>query len=71
MTMGQLADTFANIQNQNQADSLIGQTLKKLNRDRVGVVHHKGKARTETRLRTNVGQHMWAIVAALRRLLAS
>ncbi len=69
MTLGQLAKTFADIQNQNQADALIGKTLKKVNTDRVGVVHHKSKARTETRLRTNVGQRMWAIVNALRYLL--
>ena len=66
MTMGELARTFANIQNQNQTDSLIGKTLQRVNTDRVGVVHHKSKARTEKRLRTNVGQHMWAIVAAMR-----
>jgi hypothetical protein len=70
LTLGQLAGTYSNIQNQNYADSIIGQTLDKVNDDRVGVVHHKAKVRTETRLRRNVGQHMWAIVSALRHLLA-
>jgi hypothetical protein len=68
MTMGQLADIFARIQNKNRADSMIGQTLKSINRDRIGVVHHKSKKRTESRLRTNVGRHMWSVVATLKGL---
>jgi hypothetical protein len=69
LTMGQLAVTFSQIQNQNHADSVIGQALKKINKDRVGVVHHKSKVGTEKRLRTNVGQHMWIIVAAMKELI--
>jgi hypothetical protein len=69
MTMGQLADTFRNIQAQNHADSVIGQALATINRDRVGVVHHKKRKVTERRLRANVGQHMWTIVAALKELV--
>jgi hypothetical protein len=69
MTMGQLATTFRSIQAQNHADNVIGRALATINRDRVGVVHHKRKKVTERRLRTNVGQHMWTIVAALRELL--
>lgn len=68
MTMGQLAETFRNIQAQNHADNVIGRALATINRDRVGVAHHKRKKATERRLRTNVGQHMWTIVAALKEL---
>ncbi len=68
MTMGQLAETFRNIQAQNHADNVIGRALATINRDRVGVAHHKRKKVTERRLRTNVGQHMWTIVAALKEL---
>lgn len=67
MTMGQLAKTFNNIQAQNLNDSVIAKALNRLNQDRVGVVHHKKKALTEKRLRANVGQHMWVIVAALKK----
>jgi hypothetical protein len=69
MTMGQLAKTFANIQAQNHADNVIGKALATINRDRVGVAHHKRRATTEKRLRTNVGQHMWTIVAALKEMI--
>ena len=69
MTMGQLARTFANIQAQTHADKVIEEALAKINKDRIGVVHHKSKATTEKRLRSNVGQHMWIIVAALKELI--
>lgn len=68
LTMGQLAGTFAAIQAQNYPDSVIGRALDRLNRDRIAVVHHKARAITERRLRTNVGQHMWVIIAALKEL---
>lgn len=68
MTMGQLAIAFGQIQAQNHADSTIHKALATLNKDRIGVVHHKKKAWTEKRLRANVGQHMWKIVAALKLL---
>lgn len=66
MTMGNLAKTFAAIQIQNHVDSRIEQALKTINRDRIGVVHHKSRATTERRLRSNVGGHMWAIIDALK-----
>jgi hypothetical protein len=69
MTMGQLVNAFSLIQAQNHADSTIHKVLAILNKDRIGVVHHKKKAWTEKRLRTNVGQHMWKIVAALKLLV--
>jgi hypothetical protein len=69
MTMGQLAETFKHIQAQNHADSIIGQALVTINRDRVGVAHHKRRKVTERRLRANVGTHMWTIVAAMKELV--
>lgn len=66
MTMGDLASDFAKIQNQNHADSMIGRALARINKDRVNVVHKKKRTTTEKRLRANVGQHMWTIVAALK-----
>lgn len=66
MTLGRLAGTFERIRNQNVADTQIAETLDAINKDRIGVVHHRGKRRAEARLRTNVGKHMWAIVAAMK-----
>ena len=67
--MGQLATEFNNIRAQDLNDSVIAKALGTLNRDRVGVVHHKRKAVTERRLRANVGKHMWVIAAALNAML--
>lgn len=47
MTIGQLAKTFSSIQNQNYLDTQISKTLDKINMDRIGVVHHKLKPKTE------------------------
>lgn len=69
MTMGQLAITFANIQNQNYLDAQIGKTLDHINGDRIGVVHHKAKAKTEKHLRANVGQHMWTTIGLLKKMI--
>jgi hypothetical protein len=71
MTGGQLSDAFRAIRTQNRSDAVIGQGLTRLNRDRVGVVHFKAKARTEKRLRENVGRHMWTVIAVLKELLGA
>ncbi len=71
MTMGQLAQIFGKILTPTQLDEVVGQALTKLNRDRIGVVHHKRKKVTENRLRKNVGRHMWVIVHALTELCVS
>ena len=68
LTLGQLAQAFSQIRNQNQADAIIGHALSSINPERVGVVHHKSRASTERRLRQNVQQHMWTIVGALKAL---
>jgi hypothetical protein len=71
LTMGQLAVSFSQIQKQNHADATIRKVLTLLKNDRNAVVHHKAKRTTETRLRKNVGQHMWIVVAALKELLGT
>ncbi len=68
MTLGQLAHAFGEIPNQNQTDAQLAQILKKINKDRVAVVHFKNRAATETRLRKNVGMHMWSIIAGIKLL---
>jgi hypothetical protein len=69
LTIGQLAETFGQIQAKTRTDSQVEQTLAAINKDRVSLVHHKHKKWTENRLRKNVGRHMWAIVDALRLLV--
>lgn len=69
LSMGQLAEAFRQILAKNYVDSIIGKTLELINKDRVSVVHHKTKKITETRLRKNVGRHMWAIIEALKLLV--
>ncbi|HYI31985.1 MAG TPA: hypothetical protein VEX88_00820 [Glaciibacter sp.] len=68
MTMGALVGAFAMIRSPNKTDSAVGEILARLNRDRVGEAHHKGRPLTEARLRKNVGTHMWTIVEGLRLL---
>ncbi|MFL6275240.1 MAG: hypothetical protein ACJ74G_08505, partial [Blastocatellia bacterium] len=69
LTMGQLATAFSQIHSQNRSDAIVGHALSHINPDRVGVVHHKSKATTEKRLRTNVGQNMSIIIAAMKEML--
>jgi hypothetical protein len=68
-TLGKLGETFGLIVRQNQADAQVGKALLAINKDRVGVAHKKKQPATETRLRKNVGQHMYTVIAALRLLL--
>jgi hypothetical protein len=70
MTLGNLAKTFAKIQAPNKADQIIGQALAMINPLRVASTHHRQKQRTETALRSKVGAAMYAIIMALRELLA-
>lgn len=69
MTLGALAKLFQRIQNQNLDDKQIGATLQAINKDRIGVVHHRGRRRSEKRLRANVGRHMWAICGAMKHVV--
>lgn len=66
LTMGQLAKKFSRIISPNHADSQITQALVKINKDRIGVAHKKKLSSTEKRLRKNVGQHMWMVIATLK-----
>lgn len=68
MTMGALAHDFANLQQQNHADSVIGATLKLVNKDRIRVAHKKRTAAAERALRLNVGQQMWRLVGAMKEI---
>lgn len=68
MSMGRLAVDFGRLQHQNHSDSIVGATLTILNKDRIRIAHKRGKASAERALRTNVGQQMWRIVAALKEL---
>jgi hypothetical protein len=67
-TMGQLADRFSRIVQQTHTDRVIGDVLKQVNPNRVGVTHHKGKAAVEAKLRRDVGSQMWLIVGALKEI---
>lgn len=69
MTMGQLAGTFRFIVNRNVPDTVVGETLAAVNKDRVGVAHKKASKAVETRLRLNVGRHMWTLVAGFREVI--
>lgn len=69
LTLGGLGEAFGQIQNQNYSDAAVAKVLTLINKDRVGVAHHKSKPATEARLRKNVGQHMWRVFAALKELL--
>jgi hypothetical protein len=66
LTMGELAIAYSELETQNHADSQIHQTLARINKDRVGVVHHRQKPHIQRRLRKNAGNHMWAIVQTLK-----
>lgn len=68
MTLGALATAFAEIQVKTRADVIVADVLKLINKDRIGEVHKKADARTEERLRRNVGQHMWRVVDALKEI---
>lgn len=68
-TMGRLASVFGEIINQNLADSVIHDTLKSVNQDRIGVVHKKASKAVEARLRRNVGQHMWTLHAGFKEVI--
>jgi hypothetical protein len=68
LTMGQLAQRFGLVLQQSRADRVIGDALKTVNPNRIGVTHHKSKAAVETKLRRDVGKQMWMIVGALKEI---
>jgi hypothetical protein len=50
------------------ADRVIGDALKQVNPNRVGVAHRKHQAAAETKLRRDVGSQMWLIIGALKEI---
>jgi hypothetical protein len=68
LTMGQLAGVFSRIVQQTHADRVIGDALKQINPNRIGVAHHKRKAATEVKLRRGVGSQIWLIIGALKEI---
>lgn len=67
MTIGNLAIAFARIPSPNGRDTRILQALEHINRDRITVVHYReSDARRESRLRKNVGKHMFILVQGLK-----
>jgi len=70
MPLGALARTFCNLIAPKPIDSQLCNGLKGINDDRINVAHAKLDGRTERRLRTNVGRHMWTIDNLLRGIHA-
>jgi hypothetical protein len=69
MTLGQLKDQFLSIDNPNHADSLVGQSLQRLNPDRIRAAHKRKHHASQAALRRNVGKQMWLITNALKELV--
>jgi hypothetical protein len=69
MTIGTLARTYARIPNQTQVDRVVGDTLARINYDRVTVAHYRGNSRREARLKRNWMGHMWSIVPAIASIV--
>lgn len=68
MTLGQLKDAFALIQNQTHKDAVIGTTLAMINKTRVGLAHRRRSQAVEAELRLQVGQNMYAAITCLEEL---
>jgi hypothetical protein len=66
MTLGQLADVFAQMRSPNLADSRLGQCLKEVNPDRVTAAHYKGTEKVrERKFRKDVALNMFIVVNGL------
>ena len=68
LTIGGLRDCFRKILAPTLLDSTIEEALAKVNPDRIERVHRRRAKRTETRLRSNVGKHMWLIVNVMKKM---
>ncbi|WP_454860108.1 hypothetical protein [Promicromonospora soli] len=63
MTIGQLADVFAEMRSPNVPDSRLGQCLKEINPGRITAAHYKGTAIVrERKLRADVARNMFLVV---------
>ena len=69
MTMGQMIDAFSKIQRPNHADSVILQTLRDLNPDRIRVAHKRKDGRSLAALRQNAPGLMWKLGACMEHCL--
>lgn len=68
LTLGQLAHAYAEIVLPTAKDQKIARALSEVNPDRVGAVHKTDSKSVRSRLRRNVGMHMWMLVNGLREL---
>lgn len=68
LTLGQLAVAYSEIVLPTAKDQKIARALAEVNPDRVGAVHKTDSKSVRTRLRRNVGAHMWMLVNGLREL---
>jgi hypothetical protein len=69
MTLGQLSYAFANIQSQNQQDSLIASTLAMINPIRVELSHRRLRPAAEAAIRRDFGKHVYAAINCLEEIL--
>lgn len=68
LSIGGLANWFAVIVSPTSLDTAIQQVLSAVNDDRVERTHRRRAKRTETRLRQNVGRHMWHIFNVMKQM---
>ena len=69
-TLGSLGVYFLGITTPNILDSLLAKTLPIINPERILIVHKKGAATTEKRLRKRAGQQMYVIINCLREIVS-
>src|SRR6266481_5971738 len=65
LPIGPLIDAFAAIQSRTTTDAIIEKALRRIKKDRNDRRHRRNQPKTEKQLRTNVGRHMYTILAAL------
>ena len=68
MTLGQVQDAFDKIDSPNQIDQRILGSLSRLNPDRILAAHRQGIPQDELVLRTNVGNGIWIVTAAMKEI---
>lgn len=68
MTQGGLARAYKEIQKPTHTDIVLGKALQMVNKARITAVHKTRTAKNNTKIRVQVGQHLWTIVSAFRQL---
>ena len=66
MPQGALAKAYGEISTPTHTDIVLGKALKMVNKDRITAVHKTHTAKNNTKVRVQVGQHLWTIVSALK-----